>query len=84
MRREVEEIFRNFPRWELEDGNLLHIIYEEESGNFRIASINSWDNDEAWINSKLDSSLWFKSYSSARKYFKDEVFVEGKFKKISL
>lgn len=79
--RNAEEILDNPNRWECDEGSNKAVIFIDEAGSFRICRLSP-DGDKWYVNGNLDYSLWFKTYAAARKYGKDEMFVEGSFKKV--
>ena len=68
--KEWEEILN---KWELKLNSETITITEERENYFTIHTDNFTDD--------VTNSLWFPSYRSARKYVREGMYVEGRFKK---
>jgi len=61
-------------KWKLETNSETIIITEEDKNYFTVHT-------DHWSDT-ITNTLWFPSYQSARKYVKEEMHVEGRFKKV--
>lgn len=62
-------------KWQLETDRETITIMEERENYFTVHT-------DHWSDT-LTNTLWFPSYQSARKYVREELYVEGRFKKVT-
>ncbi|WP_137743337.1 hypothetical protein [Robertmurraya siralis] len=62
-------------KWVLESGSETITITKEHDSFFTVHT-------DHWSDT-LTNSLWFPSYQSARRYVREEMYIEGRFKKVA-
>ncbi|WP_438498591.1 hypothetical protein [Paenibacillus sp. IHBB 3054] len=77
--RKATEILSNPKRWVADEGNRLIVIYQERDTTFLIGSITK--TNPPYLDDGIVNSLWFSNVESAKRYARNEMYVESRFKK---
>lgn len=73
------EILQNPERWVADEGSRLVVVYMEKDTTFSLGVITK--NNPPYLVDGIVNMLWFPNVESAKRYARNEMFVEGRFKK---